>query len=71
MSRGVGFSFHIENNSTCLGYPPSARVLAEGGGIETMGLYYGGVSVFTRKVEQTVLDKARELARNAGRKLPP
>ena len=36
-------------------------VLAEGGGIETMGLYYGGVGAFTPQVEQVVLDKAAAL----------
>jgi hypothetical protein len=57
-------------NNDLFGYLPSARVLAEGGGIETMGLYYGGVGVFAPQVEELVVNKVRELAKRAGRKLP-
>jgi hypothetical protein len=51
------------------GYLPSARVLAEGG-YETRGLYAGGVGFFDAKAEAVVVQKVRELARKAGRKLP-
>jgi len=58
-------------NNDLFGYLPSARLLAEGGGIETMGLYYGGVGVFTPQVEEVVLDEVCRLAKLAGRPLPP
>lgn len=51
------------------GYLPSARVLREGG-YETRGLYTGGAGLFVAESEQTVVQKVRELAAKAGRKLP-
>ena len=48
------------------GYLPSARVLAEGG-YECRGLYAGGVGFFSEKAQDVVVDKVRELAREAGR----
>ena len=51
------------------GYLPSARVLAEGG-YETRGLYSGGAGFFDARAEAVVVEKVRELARQAGRKLP-
>lgn len=51
------------------GYLPSARVLAEGG-YETRGLYSGSVGLFDPRAEQVVVEKVRELAQRAGRKLP-
>jgi hypothetical protein len=51
------------------GYLPSARVIAEGG-YETRGLYSGGVGWFDPKAEKVLVEKVRELARKAGRKLP-
>jgi neutral ceramidase len=51
------------------GYLPSARVLAEGG-YETRGLYAGGPGFFAPQVEEVVVQKVRELAKQAGRKLP-
>jgi neutral ceramidase len=51
------------------GYLPSARVLAEGG-YETRGLYSGAAGIFDPRAERVVVEKVRELARNAGRKLP-
>jgi hypothetical protein len=51
------------------GYLPSARVLAEGG-YETRGLYSGGVGYFDPRAEDVVVQKVRELAGKAGRKLP-
>src|SRR5262245_7721276 len=51
------------------GYLPSARVLAEGG-YETRGLYSGGAGFFDPRAEGVVVQKVRELARKAGRKLP-
>lgn len=51
------------------GYLPSARVLAEGG-YETRGLYSGGAGLFSPQAEQIVVQKVRELAGKAGRKLP-
>jgi neutral ceramidase len=51
------------------GYLPSARVLAEGG-YETRGLYSGGAGFFTADAEQVLVKKVRELAIQAGRKLP-
>jgi hypothetical protein len=51
------------------GYLPSARVLAEGG-YETRGLYAGGAGFFDPKAEQVVIETVREVARQAGRKLP-
>ena len=51
------------------GYLPSARVLSEGG-YETRGLYSGGVGYFAPEAEDVVVEKTRELAERAGRKLP-
>ncbi len=51
------------------GYLPSARVAAEGG-YETRGLYSGGAGFFDPKAEEVVVQKVRELAKKAGRKLP-
>jgi neutral ceramidase len=51
------------------GYVPSARVLAEGG-YETRGLYAGGVGTFAPQTEEVLVQKTRELAARAGRKLP-
>jgi neutral ceramidase len=51
------------------GYLPSARVLAEGG-YETRGLYAGAAGIFDPKAEEVVVEKVRDLARKAGRKLP-
>jgi len=44
-------------------------VLAEGG-YETRGLYSGGAGFFDPRAEGVVVQKVRELARKAGRKLP-
>jgi neutral ceramidase len=51
------------------GYLPSARVLEEGG-YETRGLYTGGIGLFDPKAQDVLVEKVRELARQAGRKLP-
>jgi neutral ceramidase len=51
------------------GYLPSARVIGEGG-YETRGLYSGGAGYFDSKAEEVVVRKIRELAKEAGRKLP-
>jgi neutral ceramidase len=51
------------------GYLPSARVLGEGG-YETRGLYSGGAGYFDPKAEEIVVKKVRELAKEAGRKVP-
>jgi hypothetical protein len=51
------------------GYLPSARVLREGG-YETRGLYSGGAGFFDPKAQDVLVQKVRELARKAGRKLP-
>ncbi len=51
------------------GYVPSARVLAEGG-YETRGLYTGGIGLFAPKAEEVLVAKVRELAEQAGRRLP-
>jgi hypothetical protein len=51
------------------GYLPSARVLSEGG-YETRGLYSGGAGFFDPRAEQVVVETVRDLARQAGRKLP-
>ncbi|HWY86566.1 MAG TPA: neutral/alkaline non-lysosomal ceramidase N-terminal domain-containing protein [Gemmataceae bacterium] len=51
------------------GYLPSARVLAEGG-YETRGLYSGAAGIFDARAEEVVVQKVRDLARKAGRKLP-
>ncbi|MCI0738715.1 MAG: neutral/alkaline non-lysosomal ceramidase N-terminal domain-containing protein [Gemmataceae bacterium] len=50
------------------GYLPSARVLREGG-YETRGLYVGGAGWFAAEAEQVVVQKLRQLATKAGRKL--
>lgn len=51
------------------GYVPSARVLAEGG-YETRGLYTGGIGLFSPKAQDDLVAKVRELAEQAGRRLP-
>ena len=51
------------------GYLPSARVAAEGG-YETRGLYAGGAGLFDPRAEEVVVQKVRELAKEAGRKVP-
>jgi neutral ceramidase len=51
------------------GYLPSARVGAEGG-YETRGLYSGGAGFFAPKAQDVLVEKVRELAKKAGRKLP-
>jgi hypothetical protein len=51
------------------GYLPSARVLAEGG-YETRGLYSGGAGFVDAKAEGALVQRVRELAEKAGRKLP-
>jgi hypothetical protein len=51
------------------GYLPSARVLQEGG-YETRGLYSGGMGLFDPKAQDVLVDKVRELAKQAGRALP-
>ena len=48
------------------GYLPSARVLREGG-YETRGLYSGGIGLFSPAAEAAMVQKIRELARQAGR----
>ena len=50
------------------GYLPSARVLREGG-YETRGLYSGGVGFFDSKAQDVLVQKVRELAQKAGRKV--
>ena len=50
------------------GYVPSARMLAEGG-YETLGLFRAN-GIFTPEVEPALVEKVRELAARAGRKLP-
>jgi hypothetical protein len=51
------------------GYLPSKRVLREGG-YETRGLYAGGAGFFAPKAQDILVQKVRELALKAGRKLP-
>jgi ABC-type amino acid transport substrate-binding protein len=51
------------------GYLPSARVLQEGG-YETRGLYSGGAGFFDPKAQDDLVQKVREVAQKAGRKLP-
>jgi neutral ceramidase len=51
------------------GYLPSARVLKEGG-YETRGLYAGGAGIFDPTAEAIVVQKVRDLAKKAGRKVP-
>jgi neutral ceramidase len=51
------------------GYLPSARVSGEGG-YETRGLYSGSAGWFAPEAEQVVVQRIRELAAKAGRKLP-
>lgn len=48
------------------GYVPSARVLREGG-YETRGLYTGGTGYFAPEAESVLVEKVRELAKQAGR----
>ncbi|MCI0379585.1 MAG: hypothetical protein L0215_18410 [Gemmataceae bacterium] len=50
------------------GYLPSAKVLSEGG-YETRGLYSGGAGWFAPEAEEVIVERLRELARQAGRKL--
>lgn len=50
------------------GYVPSARMLAEGG-YETLGLFRAN-GVFTPEVESVLVNKVREFAAQAGRKMP-
>jgi hypothetical protein len=51
------------------GYLPSARILEEGG-YETRGLYTGGIGLFDPKAQDVLVARVRELAKEAGRKLP-
>jgi hypothetical protein len=51
------------------GYLPSKRVLREGG-YETRGLYSGGAGFFDPKAQDVLVQKVRELAQKAGRKVP-
>jgi neutral ceramidase len=51
------------------GYLPSARVLGEGG-YETRGLYSGSAGFFAKEAEEVAVQKVRELAKKAGRKVP-
>jgi hypothetical protein len=51
------------------GYLPSAKVIQEGG-YETWGLYSGGAGFFDPRAEMVLVQKVRELARKAGRKVP-
>jgi hypothetical protein len=51
------------------GYLPSARVLQEGG-YETRGLYSGGAGFFDPKAQNVLVQKVREVAVKAGRKVP-
>ncbi len=51
------------------GYLPSAQIVKEGG-YESRGLYSGGVGYFDSQAEKVVVDKVRDLAVRAGRKLP-
>ena len=51
------------------GYVPSTRVLHEGG-YETRGLYTGGIGLFDDKAQDVLVEKVRELAQKAGRKVP-
>jgi hypothetical protein len=51
------------------GYLPSARVLEEGG-YETRGLYAGGIGLFEPRAQDVLVARVRELAQEAGRKLP-
>lgn len=48
------------------GYLPSATVI-EQGGYETRGLYAGGVGFFAPAAQDVVVEKVRQLARQAGR----
>jgi len=51
------------------GYLPSARVLSEGG-YETRGLYSGGAGFFTAESQDVLIRTVRDLALQAGRKIP-
>ena len=53
----------------CFGYLPTAKILAEGG-YETRCLI-AEPGFFSPQVEQVVVEKVRQLAEKAGRKLPP
>jgi neutral ceramidase len=59
----------IAYSNDVFGYLPSARVLDEGG-YETRGLYSGGAGYFASSAQDVVVAHVRELARQAGRKLP-
>lgn len=48
------------------GYVPVAKTLQEGG-YETRGMIYGGIGLFTPQTQDILVDKVRELARQAGR----
>jgi hypothetical protein len=51
------------------GYLPSPRTLREGG-YETRGLYHGGIGLFAPEAQEVLVAKIKELAEQAGRKLP-
>jgi len=51
------------------GYLPSAKVLAEGG-YETRGLYSGAAGFFAPEAEGVLIRAVRDLAKQAGRRLP-
>jgi neutral ceramidase len=51
------------------GYLPSARVLSEAG-YETRGLNSGGAGFFTAESQEVMLRTVRDLARQAGQKMP-
>lgn len=48
---------------------PSNRVLEEGD-YETRGLYSGGAGFFTREAQQIIVRTVKDLAIQAGRKVP-
>ncbi len=51
------------------GYVPTAQILRDGG-YETRGVYYGAVGFFSPQTETVLVNKVRDLAVQAGRKLP-
>ncbi|HVX11056.1 MAG TPA: neutral/alkaline non-lysosomal ceramidase N-terminal domain-containing protein [Pirellulales bacterium] len=59
----------IAYSNDVFGYLPSARVLEEGG-YETRGLYAGSAGYFAPSAQDVVVARVRELARQAGRKVP-
>lgn len=59
----------IAYSNDVFGYLPSARVLEEGG-YETRGLSWGGAGYFDPTAQDVVVAKVRQLAEQAGRKLP-